>query len=82
MKYDEDILEKNLSKLVRITQDRTPLKDGKNPIFTFLELNGSSFEQTHSPSHKASLCQIWLKIGPVVLGKKNFKFRRYIFAIS
>ena len=49
MKYDEDILEKNLSKLVRNTQDRTSLREGKNPIFTFLELDGSSFEQTQIP---------------------------------
>ena len=73
---------KNLSKLVRITQDRTPLREGKNPIFTFLELNGSSFEQTQIPFTQGFFVPNLVEIGPVVLGEKNFKFRQYIFAIS
>ena len=34
-----------------------------------------------SPSPKNALWQVCLKLGPVVLEKKIFKIRQYIFAI-
>ena len=43
--------------------------------FTLWEFNGSSFEQTWTPSPKDALCKIWLKLA------KRF-WRRRFFAIS
>ena len=41
----------------------TLTKRGKNPVSTFLELNGSTFEKKNeSPSSKYALCKIWLNL--------------------
>ena len=44
----------------------------KNRLFTLLELNGSSFEQTWIPFNQECFVRSLIEISPVALGKKIF----------
>ena len=58
------------------------IKRRKNSLSTLWELNGSSFKQTWIPFTQGCIVASLVKIGPVVLEKKIFKFLQCIFQFS